>query len=61
MHKFFQCFQQMKIESHHILEFIEVKMISLKTYVTMDFGFDIVRFDIQIKIYLIDLMSIDHH
>ncbi len=61
MHKFFQCFQQMKIESHHILEFIEVKMISLKIYVTMDFGFDIVRFDIQMKIYLIDLMSIDHH
>jgi hypothetical protein len=51
----------MKIESHHILEFIEVKMISLKIYVTMDFGFDIVRFDIQMKIYLIDLMSIDHH
>jgi hypothetical protein len=29
--------------------------------VTMDFGFDIVRFDIQMKFYLIDLMSIDHH
>ncbi len=61
MHKFFQCFQQMKTESHHILEFIEVKMISLKIYATMDFGFDIVRFDIQMKINLIDLMSIDHH
>ncbi len=61
MHKFFQCFQQMKIQSHHILEFIEVKMISLKIYVTMDFGFDIVRFDIQMKINLIDLISIDHH
>jgi hypothetical protein len=51
----------MKIESHHILEFIEVKMIPLKIYVPMDFGFDIVGFDIQMKIYLIDLMSIDHH
>jgi hypothetical protein len=61
MHKFFQCFQQMKIESHHILKFIEVKMISLKIYVTVDFGFDIVRFDIQIILLKIDLMSIDHH
>jgi hypothetical protein len=51
----------MKIESHHILEFIEVKMISLKIYVIMDFGFDTVRFDIQMKIYLIALMSINHH
>jgi hypothetical protein len=51
----------MKIESHHILEFIKVKMISSKIYVIMDFGFDIIRFDIQMKNDLIDLMSIDHH